>query len=68
MQLLVVKDELECELHEQGNVEGLSYGAAILKYFVLPWANSQLGTRVDSYFPSFQVQKRRCKYYCTLFR
>lgn len=52
LRLLVVKGAEDSELHMQDNNEGLAHGTAILKYLVLPWANSQRGVCADSYFAS----------------
>ena len=52
LRLLLVKSEEYSLLHTQENNEGLQHGTAILKYFVVPWANSERGVCADSYFAS----------------
>ena len=52
LRLLLVKSEEDSHLHTQENNEGLQHGTAILKYLVLPWANSEQGVCADSYFAS----------------
>ena len=53
LRLLLVKSEEDSHLHAQDNNEGLQHGTAILKYIVVPWANSERGVCADSYFASF---------------
>ena len=50
--LLLVNSEEDYHLHIQENNEGLQHGTAILKYLVVPWANSERGVCADSYFAS----------------
>ena len=52
LRLLLEKSEEYYELHTQENNEALRHGTAILKYLVLPWANSERGVCADSYFAS----------------
>ena len=52
LQLLLVKSEEDSHLHKQENNEGFQHGTDILKYLVLPWANSERGVCADSYFAS----------------
>ena len=52
LRLLLVKSEEYSHLHTQENNEGLQHVTAILKYLVLPWANSERGVCADSYFAS----------------
>ena len=52
LRLLLVKSEEYSHLHTQENNEGLQLGTDILKYLVLPWANSEQGVFADSYFAS----------------
>ena len=52
LRLLLVKSEEYSQLHTQKNNEGLQHGTAILKYIVVPWANSERGGCADSYFAS----------------
>ena len=52
LRLLLVKSEEDSHLHTQENNEGLQHGNAILKYLVVPWANSERGVCADSYFAS----------------
>ena len=41
LRLLLVKSEEDSHLHTQENNEELQHGTAILKYLVVPWANSE---------------------------
>ena len=41
LRLLLLKSEEDSHLHTQENNEGLQHGTAILKYLVVPWANSE---------------------------
>ena len=41
LRLLLVNIEKDSNLHTQENNEGLQHGTDILKYLVLPWANSE---------------------------
>ena len=50
LRLLLVKSAENSHLHTQENNEGLQHGTAILKYLVLPRANSERGDCADSYF------------------
>ena len=50
LRLLLVKSEEDSHLHTEENNEGLQHGTAILKYIVLPWANSERGVCANSYF------------------
>ena len=52
LRLLLVKSEDYYHLHTQENNEGLQHGTAILKYLVVPWANSERDVCADSYFAS----------------
>ena len=52
LQLLLVKNEEDSNLHTIKNNIGMAHGTAILKYLTLPWANSQRGVCADSYFAS----------------
>ena len=52
LRLLLVKSEEYYHLHTQDNNEGLQHGTAILKYLVVPWANSERSVCADSYFAS----------------
>ena len=52
LRLLLVKSEEDSHLHTQENNEGLQHGTSILKYLVVPWANSERGVFAGSYFAS----------------
>ena len=52
LRLLLVKSGKYSHLHTQENNEILQHGNDILKYLVLPWANSERGVCADSYFAS----------------
>ena len=52
LRLLLMKSEEDSHLKTQENNEGLQHGTAILKYPVVPWANSERGVCADSYFAS----------------
>ena len=52
LRLLLVNSEEYYHLHIQENNEGLQHGNAILKYIVVPWANSERGFCADSCFAS----------------
>ena len=52
LRLLLVKSEEDYPLHTQEKNEGLQHGTAILKYLVVPWANSEQGVCADYYFSS----------------
>ena len=58
LQLLLVKSGEDSHLHTQENKEGLQHGTAILKYLVLPWANSERVVCSDSYFASVSSEER----------
>ena len=47
-----MRSEEDSEMQTKENNEGLQHGTAILKYIVLPWANSERGVFADSYFAS----------------
>ena len=51
------KSEEDSHLHTQENNEGLQHGPAILKYLVVPWANSERGVCADSYFASVSSEE-----------
>ena len=52
LRILLMKSEEDSHLHTQENNAGFQRGTAILKYFVVPWANSERGVCADSYFAS----------------
>ena len=52
LRLLLVNSEEDSHLHTQENNEGLQHGTAILKYLVVPWANSKRVVCADSYVAS----------------
>ena len=52
LRLLLVKSEEDSHLHTQEKNGGLQHGTDILKYRVVPWANSERGVCADSYFAS----------------
>ena len=56
--LLLVKSEEDSDLYTQENNEGFQHGTDILKYLVLPWANSEQGVCADSYFASVSSEER----------
>ena len=44
-----MKSEEDSHLKTQENNDGLLHGTDILKYLVVPWANSERGVCADSY-------------------
>ena len=58
LRLLLVKSEEYSDLQTQENNEGLQHGTAILKYLVLPWANSERVVCADYYFASVSSEER----------
>ena len=57
LRLLLVKSEEDYHLKTQEKNEGLQHGTAILKYLVLPWANSERGACAYSYLASVSSVK-----------
>ena len=52
LRLLLVNSGEDSHLKTKENNEGLQHGTSILKYLVVPWANSEQGVCVDSCFAS----------------
>ena len=57
MRLKLVKTMEEQHTHTQPGDGGLLHGTAVLKYFVMPWARTDMIVCSDSYFASIGTLK-----------